>query len=72
MKEDPSGSAALRPDECGAWAIHGARGTVHTWGDGRTWVLYVARRSALHWTHTKRRLGFCIVTQDGDDEGCLR
>ena len=23
-------------------------------------------------THTKKRLGFCEVTQDGDDEGCLR
>src|SRR5262249_49662252 len=28
--------------------------------------------SALHWTHTKKRLGFCKVTQDGDNEGCLR
>jgi hypothetical protein len=63
---------ALRRDECGAWTISGTRGTVHTWGDGKTWVLYVACRSALHWTHTKKRLGFCQVTQDGDDEGCLR
>jgi hypothetical protein len=35
-------------------------------------VIFVACRSALHWTHTKRRLAFCIVTQDGEDEGCLR
>jgi hypothetical protein len=63
---------ALRRDECGAWAIRGSRGTIHTWGDGRSWVLFVACRSALHWTYTKRRLSFCTVTQDCDDEGCLR
>ena len=63
---------ALRRDQCGAWRIDGARGSIHTWGDGKTWVLYVTCRSALHWTYTKRRLGFCHVTQDGDDEGCLR
>ena len=26
----------------------------------------------MHWTHTKRRLSFCTITQDADDEGCLR
>jgi|SRR6516162_9872282 len=63
---------ALRRDECGAWCIGGKAGRVYTWGDGRTWVLFVACRSALHWTHTKSRLAFCTVTQDGDDEGCLK
>jgi hypothetical protein len=63
---------ALRRDECGTWTIIGMRGTVHTWGDGRTWALYVACRSAQHWTWTKKRLTFCKVTQDGDDEGVLR
>jgi hypothetical protein len=63
---------ALRRDECGAWRITGARGSIHTWGDGKTWVLWVGCRSGLHWTFTKRRLAFCAVTQDGDDEGCLR
>jgi hypothetical protein len=63
---------ALRRDECGAWRINGSRGSIHTWGDDRTWVLFVACRSGVHWTHTKRRLSFCAVTQDGDDEGCLR
>jgi hypothetical protein len=28
--------------------------------------------SAQHWTWTKKALAFCTVTQDGDDEGCLR
>ena len=64
---------ALRRDACGAWCISGSRGSIDTWGDGQTWVIYVACRSALHWTHTKMRLaGCCIATQDGDDEGCLR
>lgn len=63
---------ALRRDECGAWRIIGKHGSIHTWGDGKGWVLWVGCRSPLHWTHTKRRLSFCEVTQDGDDEGCLR
>src|SRR5215831_14667061 len=63
---------ALRRDECGAWCIGGKTGRVYTSGDGRTWVLFVACRSSMHWTHTKRRLSFCTVTQDGEDEGCLR
>jgi hypothetical protein len=63
---------ALRRDECGAWRINGTRGSIHTWGDGSSWVLYVAGRSALHWTWLKKKLSFCRVTQDGDDEGCLR
>ena len=33
---------ALRRDECGAWRINGKHGTVHTRGDGKTWVLFVA------------------------------
>jgi len=63
---------ALRLDECGAWRINGACGSIHTWGDGKGWVLSVQRRSERQWTYTKRRLAFCTVTQDGDDEGCLR
>jgi hypothetical protein len=63
---------ALRRDECGAWTITGSRGTIHTWGDGRTWVLYVRCHSSRHWTATKARLAFCKVTQDGEEEGCLR
>ena len=63
---------ALRRDECGAWTLIGRQGSIHTWGDGTSWVLFVACRSALHWTYTKRRLSFCTVTQDCDDEGVLR
>jgi hypothetical protein len=63
---------ALRRDECGAWRIDGKRGSIHAWGDGATWILYVSCRSGRHWTAAKKRLSFCDVTQDGDDEGCLR
>jgi hypothetical protein len=63
---------ALRRDECGDWAIIGKRGSIHTWGDGKTWVLYTACDSPRHWTATKKRLAFCEVRQDGDDEGCFR
>ena len=45
---------------------------IHTWGDGKTWGVYVIGRSARHWTMIKRRLAFMTVTQDGDEEGCLR
>jgi hypothetical protein len=65
-------SRALRRDECGAWCISGERGNILTWGDGKTWVLYVRCRSARHWTATKRRIAFCQPTQDCEDEGCLR
>jgi hypothetical protein len=63
---------ALRRDECGAWCISGERGSIHTWGDGKSWVLYVACRSARHWTSTKPRLGFCEMRLDCETEGTLR
>jgi hypothetical protein len=63
---------ALRRDDCGAWTLVGGRGTIHTWGDGLSWVLFVRCRSVLHWTWTKKRLSFCTVALDCEDEGCLR
>jgi hypothetical protein len=63
---------ALRRDECSGWRINGKNGSIHTWGDGRTWVLFVQCRSPRHWTAVKQRLSFCAVTQDGDEGGCLR
>jgi hypothetical protein len=59
---------ALRRDECGAWTISGGRGSIHTYGDNASWILYVACRSTLHWTHTKRRLTFCEMLLDCEDE----
>ena len=63
---------ALRRDEAGAWAISGKQGSIHTWGNGKCWVLYVSCNSGQHWTWAKKKLSFCSVTQDGDNEGCLR
>jgi hypothetical protein len=63
---------ALHRDGCGAWRIAGTHGSIHSWGDGATWMLYVACHSVRHWSATKARMSFCHVTQDGDDEGCLR
>jgi hypothetical protein len=63
---------ALRRDECGAWCIMGKTGKVYSWGDGKAWVLWVGCRSARHWTAAKKRLDFCEVTQDCEEEGCLR
>jgi hypothetical protein len=61
---------SLGRDECdGAYRLLGSRG--HIYRDGGGWLLYVRCRSRMHWTYTKRRLAFCRVTQDGDDEGCL-
>ena len=62
----------LRRDEAGLWIVSGRRGIIQTWGDGRSWLAYVRCRSRQHWTFTKRRLAFMTVTQDGDEEGCLR
>jgi hypothetical protein len=60
---------SLRRDECGTWRLLGSRGHIYRDGDG--WLLFVACRSGLHWTYTKRRLALCRLTQDGEDEGCL-
>jgi hypothetical protein len=63
---------ALRRDECGDWTISGTRGTIHTWGNGKSWVLYVSCNSGQHWTWVKKKVPFCTVTQDAHDEGVLR
>jgi hypothetical protein len=64
---------ALRLDECECWRIGGNRGHIYTWGDDQSWVMYCRCRSSKAWAFAKRRLaGYAKVTQDGDDEGCLR
>ena len=65
-------SLSLRRDECGAWRITGSKGHIYTWGDGETWVMYVASGSTRKWAADKKRLSFCHMTQNGDDEGCFR
>jgi hypothetical protein len=36
-----------------------------------TAIEHESRNSARQWTADKKRLAFCQVTQDGDEEGCL-
>jgi hypothetical protein len=67
-----SAPSQLRRDACGWWIIGGRAGAIHTWGDDKSWLVYAMGRSTRHWTAIKRRLAFMTVTQDGDDEGCLR
>jgi hypothetical protein len=58
-------------NERGDWAIIGKAG--HVYADGSGFLLYAATdESPRRWGFLKKRLSFCRVTQDGDDEGCLR
>lgn len=61
---------ALRRDTCGHWAINGKQGLVFADGAG---FLIVVRTdgSPRRWSFVKKRLAFCRITQDGDDEGAL-
>jgi hypothetical protein len=53
------------------WTIHGTFG--HIYPDGAGYLLCVmSDESARRWSNVKARLGFCRLTQDGDNEGCLR
>ena len=59
----------------GDHGIHGKLG--HIYADGTGFLLCVNAKderyqSLRRWTNIKRRLAFCRITQDGDDEGCLR
>lgn len=65
---------SLRRDECSLWTLRGRNGNyISTFGDRASWVIYLQCRSPKAWTYAKRRLEACgcVVTQDGDDEGCL-
>jgi hypothetical protein len=61
---------ALGRDSCGDWAIKGKRGIIYA--DANGFLIVSAGNSVRRWANTKKRLAFCRVTQDGDDEGCLR
>src|SRR6516225_253285 len=81
----PSGSAAaltsftvfsvistlfgFRSTPRGDHAIHGKRGHIYPDGDG--YLLCVHGHSARRWSALKRKLLFCQLRIDGDDEGTL-
>jgi hypothetical protein len=61
---------ALGLDGCGDWAIFGKLGHIFIDSDGFLLCINTGE-SARRWSNVKERLGFCRLTQDGDDEGCL-
>jgi hypothetical protein len=67
-------SLALHRPNCRGWLgdyqITGKHG--HVLPDGTGFLLYAGwEGSPKRWTYAKKRLGFCRLTQNGDDEGCL-
>jgi hypothetical protein len=70
---DAWGRALERPNVrgwMGDWQITGKSG--HVLPDGTGFLLWVCcEGSRRRWTSAKKRLAFCRLTQDGDDEGCL-
>jgi hypothetical protein len=59
---------SLRRDVCGDHAITGKLGYIYANGTGYL-VCVVTGESPRRWTNVKKRLAFCQVRQDGDDEG---
>jgi hypothetical protein len=58
--------------DAGDYALRGKLG--HIYRDGSGFLLLVSsNESNSRWTNVKKRLrSFCLLTQDGDDEGCFR
>jgi hypothetical protein len=69
---DVSVATSVRHDDCGDPRIVGRDGHIYADGGGFLIVCRPGRNTAHRWMNVKRRLAFCRVTQDGDDEGCLR
>lgn len=59
-------------DECGAWRIQGRRGHIYAYPKGGSYTLYLDSGSKRKVSEDKKRLSWCEVTQNGDDECCLR
>jgi hypothetical protein len=60
-------------NDCSQWTVAGKQGFLQT-ADERRYLLYIAAHSTRKWSAIKRKtraLGL-EVTQDGDNEGCLR
>jgi hypothetical protein len=64
-------STTLRQDECGDYRINGQRGHIYRDGDG--FLLCIrAGRGPVAWRNVKAALARFLVSQDGDDEGCIK
>jgi hypothetical protein len=63
-------SRSLRRDKCDDLAVFGSLGHVYAVPEG--YQLYVTTgERPRKWTSLKKKLAFCQLTQDGDDEGFL-
>jgi hypothetical protein len=61
---------AIRRDGCGDWTIRGRQG--HIYADGKGFLIVVSMdESVRRWHNVQKRLSFCRVAQNGEDEGCL-
>ena len=61
---------SLRRDDCADWVIFGRLGHIYATPEG--WQLCVETdESPRRWTNVRKRLGFCRLAQDGDDEGVM-
>jgi hypothetical protein len=69
---DVSVATSVRRDENGDPRIVGRDGHIYADGGGFLIVCHPGRDTAHRWMNIKRRLRFCHIAQDGDDEGCLR
>lgn len=56
-------------DENGDWRVAGKLGHIYAQPEG--FYIYYAPNSIRMWNAGKKEMGFCKVTQDGDDEGFL-
>jgi hypothetical protein len=65
-----AGRPTLTRDACGDWAIFGRLGHIYAAPEGFQLVISTGERPKA-WTWIKKRLTFCRLSQDGDDEGVL-
>jgi hypothetical protein len=64
-----SGQSTLRRDDCGDYALFGRLGHIYAVPEG--FQLVIDGESPRRWTFVKRRLAFCRLANDGDDEGTM-
>jgi hypothetical protein len=64
------GKPTLRRDDCGDYAIWGRLGHIYAVQEGFQLVISTDK-SPNRWTRVKKRLSFCRLAQDGDDEGTM-
>ncbi|MGJ4899448.1 hypothetical protein ACQR2B_30990 [Bradyrhizobium oligotrophicum] len=59
----------FRLDHCSDYMIAGSRGEIRACNG--TFSIYIRTHSIRAWNFAKKQLHFCVVRQDGDDEGIL-